>query len=400
VEYVAIVALIAAVLGGMAVTVVATGVGERLVAAMRHALCVATGGVCGHGPCVVTARRETSSGELDVGFARLGSEETLLREQRADGTVALTLMRHRAGGPQLGIGGDAHVGELAVGAEARLALLARSGSGETYVAAGPRVAAELERRLRLSVLARRPETTIDNPVGGLPDMSRPMQRLPPPATTFHEHGAAITLDLGARVAPVRAALRLGSDDMAGERIDTRTGRRTLYLRRTGELSGSLSVLTVGGVAAGTGRELYAVTVDRDGRPLDLEVLDSIRLGAGAHVPVAARNVVAAAGVPIGRGRLVEVESHLDLRDAESLAAATAFLEALVGSGRTPPAGGAAALDLRRRLDLTGTTHARVYATSESERGIGGHLAGGLRVGGSTGTRVLTSRLVAAVGCAA
>src|SRR4051812_49828486 len=106
---------------------------------MRRALCVVTGGTCAADlthPCVIAFRRETSSGELDVGFTRLGSEETLLREERSDGTVALTVIRARVGGPQGGVGAGGHLGiggrDIAVGAEIRLALLARSGSGETY----------------------------------------------------------------------------------------------------------------------------------------------------------------------------------------------------------------------------------------------------------------------------
>jgi hypothetical protein len=76
-----------------------------------------------------------------------------------------------------------------------------------------------------------------------------------------------------------------------------------------------------------------------------------------------------------------------------LATATAFLQALVGARSD---GGGAALDLRRRLDLVGTTQTRLYATSESARGIAGHLAGGLRVGGSVGGQVWSARLVAAL----
>ena len=395
VDYVALVALVALVLGAAAAVVVATGLGESVVAAMRRALCVATGGACGSGPCVVAARREISSGELDVGFTRVGGEEMLLRELRADGTVALTLVRTRARGPQAGVGGEAHLGigtrELAVSAEARIALLARSGSGATYVVADRRAADELEQRLRLSVLARKPDTTIDNPVGGLPDMSRPMPRLPQPDVTFGEHGAAISLAGAVRLGPASAALHVGGQDLAGERVDTRTGRRTVYLRRIGELSGSLTVLSLGPGATAMGREIYAVTVDRDGRPLDLQVLSAVQLAAGVHVPAAIRNLLAGAGMPLHRGRLVEVERHLDLRDPASLAVATAFLSGLVGSGARE---GGAALDLRRRLELVGTTQTRVYATDEITRGIGGHLSGGLRVGGSVGGQVWTARLVA------
>src|SRR3954447_2070414 len=146
VDYVALVALVALVLGAAAALAAATGIGESVgaamrralcgdtggVAARRRALCVATGGSCGAHSCVVASRREVSSGEFDVGVARVGTEETILREERADGTVALTLIRARAGGPQTGIGAQAQLGigehEFAVGAEARLALIARAGS--------------------------------------------------------------------------------------------------------------------------------------------------------------------------------------------------------------------------------------------------------------------------------
>lgn len=400
VEYVAIVALAAAVLGAAGPAVVVAGLGERVVEEMRRALCVVTGGSCDDGACVIASRRETSSGEVDVGVARLGGEETLLREERADGTVALTLVRAGARGVQLGVGADARIGlgggELIVGGEARVALLARAGAGETYVVSGQRAADELERRLRLSVLARRPETTIDNPVGGLPDMSRPTPRLPVPDQTFHEHGAAISLDAATRLGLVKGALRLEGDEVAGERVDARSGHRTVYLRRTGGASGSLTVLSIGGAGAGWGRELYAVTVDRDGRPLDLQVVGAMQLAAGARVPGVARDLARGAGVPVGESRLLEVERHLDLRDAESLAVATAFLERLVGSGDDRD-GAAAALGLRRRLDAAGTGQARLYETSETGRGVGGHVAGGLRLGASFGGQVVMTRLVAGCG---
>ena len=230
---------------------------------------------------------------IDVGFTRLGNEETLLREERSDGTVAVTLVRRRAGGPQLGVGGDVRLGanELSVGAELRLALLVRSGSGQTYVAADRRAADDLERRLRLSVLARRPETTIDNPVGGLPVLSRPMPRLPAPDQSFHEHGRGLSLDAAASrragqggAAPGRRGHRrgaLGQPDGPADGVPAADGR-----------AGRIAHRAVGGRRrAATGRELYAVTVDRDGRPLDLEVLRRRSSSAPASdVPTAVRNL--------------------------------------------------------------------------------------------------------------
>jgi hypothetical protein len=394
-EYLALVALLAVVLALAAGLVVATGIGEDLVKAMRRGLCVVTGGGCGTtGPCVVASRNQTDSGELDLGLFRLGGDEALLREERSDGTVALTIVRRTAGGVQAGVGGAGRLrlggGTLVIGTELRVALLARLGSGATYVARDRQAADELERRLRLSVLARRPQASIDNPGGSLV-LTRPMPRLPAPDFTFRERGTGFTFDRSASWKVVKGVVHVGADRLAGERVEARTGRRTVYLRDAGEASASVTVVGLGAEGGGAVRQVLAVTVDREGRPVGLEVLGARQLGAGVRVPATVRGVATAAGVPLTRPRLLEVDEHLDLADPENRAVAIEYLEQTVGPGRHDGAT-AAAVGLRRRLDAAGSAQARLYVLGDTGRGIGGRLAGW---GGSAGTDVATARLLAA-----
>jgi hypothetical protein len=129
-----------------------------------------------------------------------------------------------------------------------------------------------------------------------------------------------------------------------------------------------------------------VTLARDGRPLELTVVGATELAAGARVPA-----VAGALAPSGRARLLELDEHLDLRDPGSLRVARDFLRAALAG--VPGADAAAAL--RRRLAVAGSAESHVYVLGGSDRGIGGHLAAGLRLGGDVGSRVATAELVAA-----
>jgi hypothetical protein len=398
VEYVALVALVAAVLALAAVAASqATGLGERTVAAMRRALCVVTGGGClqAETACVVDSRRQTDSGELSLLVARLGSDDVLLREERADGTVALTLAQTGSGGVDVGLGGDVEIraGRIntGLGAELRAAVLSESGSGDTYVVHGARAADDLQRRLILSVLARRPSTSIPNPEGGLPVLTHAAPHLPAPAQSFHEHATAFSLD-GIGRAGVRASLHVGADRIAGERVDRRSGMRTEYLRERDGIEAGLGVLGVQPSAAIAGDELYAVSLDRDGRPVDFEVLDGATIGAGVGVPGLVQGAARAIGLPSPHPRRLEVEQHLDLSDPANLAAVRDF----VGGLKAPAAlGQAVSAGLRARLEAAGTTRVRSYSTRDSQSGFGGHMAAGLRVGGHVGTDVTTAHLLAA-----
>src|SRR5881392_3637624 len=107
-EYVGLVALVAVVLGvGIVLArsggeAIAGGVGRG----MRRALCVVRAGACDLEvrPCVVGSACIEDDGSVDLAVLHLGSNEVVLREDRSDGTSAVTFARLRRGGLELNAG--------------------------------------------------------------------------------------------------------------------------------------------------------------------------------------------------------------------------------------------------------------------------------------------------------
>src|SRR5262249_12581071 len=116
-----------------------------------------------------------------------------------------------------------------------------------------------------------------------------------PAWTSSRRGLAVSLGVGAGPGSVS----LGGEELYGGATERATGRRTYAVRRRNDLAGALSIgpRDAAGAAAGAD-ELYTVTVDRDGRPVDLGILGGRELGASAG----------SAGGAVRR----ESEEHLDL----------------------------------------------------------------------------------------
>ena len=398
IEYVALVALVAAVLAAAIALLVAAGIGQQVVAAFERALCIVTGGPCdgGAGPCVRASEQHVDAGHLNAVVFRIGHRDVELREHRADGTVAVTLLGEQSGGLDVGSGLEAHVrwgaSSWAAGSELRVAALAEHGSGRIWVVRDDAAATRLVDRVRLADRTRRPR-------GGIPasddyDSAPPLPpevHAPPPDATFSEHGTNLTLDLQAGNG--RAAAHLGAQEAYGERLERATGQRTVYVRETGSARGAISLLGRG-AASGTGavQERYGITYDRSGRPVDFEVLATVDL-SGA-VGVAPALGTAAGLLPLARHgeRHVETEQHLDLTDPGDAGALQAYLAAL-GDG---PAGiRLAASVLRSRLERAGTVSARTYAQRVSAHEVGGQArVGGVGIGGEAGSEDTAQRLVA------
>jgi hypothetical protein len=97
------------------------------------------------------------------------------------------------------------------------------------------------------------------------------------------------------------------------------------------------------------------------------------------------------------GRTFEVTSHLDLTEADNLAAARGLLDVIAGHGARGwrLAWPAATQALRRRIDERGTVEARVLAVDRQTEGaaISGALGG--KLGGSATVEHTSSRLLAA-----
>ena len=98
-----------------------------------------------------------------------------------------------------------------------------------------------------------------------------------------------------------------------------TGRRTFFLDRSSSACVSLTMAEIGARGERDGYERYAVTVDADGRPLDLVVLRQGTLQVSADLPSRLQTVAGLLSRPTRGGRMWTEETHLDLTEPTNLA---------------------------------------------------------------------------------
>lgn len=383
IEYLAVVLVVAAAMAAAIALVSATGLGEQVFHAFRRALCVVTGGACDNavrlasGPCVLSSQRRTDGDQLTVAVIQVGDRNVVLREDRSDGTTALTLVDGDSAGLDFGTGVGVRVrwgkSSLAVGGELRAAMIASSDAGRTWIV---RDEAEVaDRLMQLRVAAAFGEKF------PLPDAD----------VTFSERGTTLTLDLQAGN---RQAISLSAQDAYGERIDNVTGRRTVYVRDVVGGRGKVSFGRVSASADGEGEERLGITYDRNGRPIDLMVLSTVDIEGAAGLPRSLARIAGYLRIPLNGSKHLEIEQHLDLTDPLNAEAAQAFL-GTVGENRLGVR--LAAEALRDRLERRGTLSVRTYATDASAYQVGGHAKlAGVGVGGQTGSEEESARLVSAV----
>ena len=388
VDYVAIVLLVVTVLGAAALAADASGIPHSVHHQMLRALCVVRGGDCeqDRAPCpVATDRRDDAVGARILVF-RVGQDKTVVREERSDGTTAITVAYGHEAGIEVADGVRLAVslghGGIGLGGELTASAVATREHGYTWLVHDPEAADDIVSRLGVS--------------RGALERLVAAGRIPGPAQRYGQGGFTAT-GSAARGSQIGGTLALSSADVAGSRVDAQTGRRTFYVQRTVE--GSLSLTNGGGGLTGArrSRERYAVTYDRSGRPLDLMVMTAGRYRASIDLPA---RLLPAAGLlsgPTGHSRTYVEETHLDLTDPESLRVAAAFLDQVrhprdVGFG-TPAA---VADALRRRLDAVGVVHARAYDADERRYGVSGSISvKGIRIGGELSRTLEDSHLIAA-----
>ena len=389
IEYVGLLALVAIVLAAAALLV---GGGEAVAGAvgrgMQRALCVVRGGECDLDirPCVVSAGSVEDDGSVDLLVVRAGSDEVVLRQDRSDGTSAVSFARLRRGGLELttGAGGHARIGRrrLRLGSQASATVLALLGRSTTWVLPDRAAAARLVDRIVVDGPRDLGRRILD---GGRPAGAD----APKPSLRTTTGGASVTLGGTAR----GAGLELGAADLAGSSVDDR-GRHTYLVRRRSSLTLSLGRA---GEAGHAGDELYTVTTDRAGRPVDLGILRGEELHVGADLPKVVQPAAGFLDVPTSAHRRWETEEHLDLTEPESRAVAGDFLRQVISP--RPHLGRLVAVSsaLRRALDERGVLDARTYAVSDgSSSGFGLGAKVGVAVGADYERRTSSERLVAAV----
>jgi hypothetical protein len=379
---------VTAVLGAVALIADGSGIPAAVDHQLLRALCIVRGGECeqDRAPCPVRSDRRDDAVSARILVFRVGVDKTLIREERSDGTVAVTVAYGEEGG--LEFSGGAHLevalgrGGVALGGELTAAAVATRERGYTWVLRDGRAADALMGHLGAG--ARKLDGLIAS------------GRVPAPTQRYRHGGLASRGSAAAGKLP-SVGLGLSSQDVAGTRTDASTGRRTFYVQRTVEGSLSLTYGAAGATGARTDRERYAVTYDAAGRPVDLMVITTGIYRGSFDLPARLQPAVGLLSAPTGHVRTYVEETHLDLTDPESLHAARDFLDQV----RHPDAvhtGAAVAVAaaLRRRLDAIGVVHARTYDADERRYGIDGSVGvEGVQLGASLSRTLLDSHLIAA-----
>jgi YD repeat-containing protein len=388
VDYVGVLLLVTAVLGAVALVADGSGLPQAVDHQLLRALCVVRGGECeqDRAPCPVRSDRRDDAVSARILVFHVGADKTLIREERSDGTVAITVAYGEQGGLEVSAGAHLEValgrGGLGMGGELTAAAVAARERGYTWVLRDGHAADALVRRL--GVGPRKLDALVAS------------GRVPAPAQRYRQGGVGSRGSASGGSVP-GATLGLSSQDVAGTRTDASTGRRTLYVQRTVEGALSLTYATAGATVAHTTRERYAVTYDAAGRPVDLMVLATGIYRGSFDLPARLQPALGLLSAPTGHVRTYVEETHLDLTDPESLRVARDFLEQV----RRPDvvhAGAAVAVAaaLRRRLDAVAVVHARTYDADQRRYGIDGVVGvEGIQLGASLSRTLLDSHLVAA-----
>ena len=376
-EYIVLLVISTLAIGGGAMAVKGEGLAASVLAQFARGICVVSGGDCerDRAPCVVSSQTTSQDLVVVVAVIRLAGGRTIIRQRSSDGTELVTLVESGGAGLELTAGGSISVGGADYGAAASGSFSGRIARGRAWTVPSATAAERL-----IAQLSRPAATTTGR--GRLPLTLPPARRpVPPPADiTFGESGLSSVI--GGRLAA--AGISFEAEDLVGERLDHRTGQRTLTIARRNELLADLSPLPASGVEGGLRRsELYTLTLDRAGNPIDLGVFDARRFHAGAKLPGAVSTLVSGVGsLPLRQGMLVEVEQHLDLSNAASRAAAVSFIAALRdrGVGFGPAAKVSEAL--KARINSDGVTLVRSYGIEGSRSGFGGKLGAGVGLAGN------------------
>jgi hypothetical protein len=358
VEYVALLAVLAAVLLAAGPAVGAPDIPRGVVHGLRLGLCIVGGDLCtareaaaaALPPCPLAA--ETRGSEVSVTFlsVEVGARGTLAVTRRSDGSVLAAWSEGGKVGVSGGFGAEGAVGPLhaGAGAFAGLGVGLTGGRGWTFPD-------ELTAQRFLHALP-----------GSLLDGARW-----PPDWISAEAGAEAEAMVGAALGRSRATVDVGGAEVtgalgAGVRV-TRARQVTVYLRAS---------------LLGPGVELPLLQAPGRGRTDLLAEYTFDRAGP--------RSLVFRRALP-GRGgnRLTEVVATLDLRDPANWAVARPVIARLRG-----PAGAAA--DVRavlRRIRVAGTTELYTSAYNDSSSGVSAAFGEGLKVGGTVTLVHIRKRLL-------
>jgi hypothetical protein len=383
IEYLAVVLLVAVVVGGMATATAAGSAGARIATAVPHqmlyAICRLTGGDCDRdrAPCDVGSQTAAHEWSVTILVLKGGRRRVLVRERRSDGKVVLTETTATLGGVEAtsGTGARLRAGgrTLTLGGEATASVVGALGRGRTWVLDGDGAADALVAALR-----------VGDPV-------------PTPDQRVTQGDIALDGTVTSAGDRIVVGGTVGVTGALGRRTDRATGAVTHYFEGGvgGDAQVSLRALRASAAVAGADRERYALTVGPGRRWLDLAIVRTGEVSGTVTLPPPLRSVADAMNVPAAGGRRWVAETHLDLTDTASLAAARTFIDLLDEVPPRPAALGRAGAALAARLDERGVVDVRTYALERAAQGFDLHAGRGLGVGGGVQDTTEHTRLIAA-----
>ena len=365
-DYVALIAVLAMAL---AAAVTASGVGvpgvvNAVLGQLRAALCIVNGHSCRvqQRACVVASDRETRHFALSIAIVRVDEDHYVLRERMSDGTVRLTVAERDGAGVEVGVGarGRLRLGkrETGVDGEARGGVQGVFGFGEVHIARNDREADEILREIRRShrLLG----------IGG-----------PRPREVFVEGGVRGLGHLGIGNVAAGGSLDGVAEAVLGARRDERSGAVTISLGGGGAGWALVQAVIPGASGAHERQANLALTLDRDGHPIELTLNAAGTLNGGTMLPPGIADALRAGAAGQAniamRGRRWEMSARVDLRDPRVAAAWAAF--------RRDPTSAATIRALGAQLREQAVVDVRSYAVRTESSGLSAGLALGLKLGG-------------------
>jgi hypothetical protein len=350
-EYVALLALAAVVLGGAGAMVGLGEIGSAVASTVRTGICIVAGDVCrssdaveaGLEPCTVSDRLSGGGTTVAIGFVRAGEAGRTLVAVRSDGTVLVTETDEDSGGAVAGFGVEASPLGVDVGVEGGVAVTIAGGAAWEF----PDLAS-----------AERFLASDDDSV--------------PPTWRFGDVGGELSAEAKASF---RGTTLAGIGATAAAASGARFGRdrATLYIRAAVDTGARIALPGPGGSIAGpsTGDMIIELTTEH-GRPREIAFR---RLGQGA-----------------GAGQVVDTVARLDLRDpANRRAAERVLVHALPwGESLADDLGALARLAVQR-----GTVERAVYEVRDDSSAFGLGVKVGVALGIDRENIDLERRLVAA-----
>jgi hypothetical protein len=378
VDYVALLALVFVVLGGLGAAVEAPWLAPRLADTIRRGICIVSGALCspqeaaraGLAPCPVHRRTDAERLGGTVAVLRLERGDALVLEQRSDGTAGVSFVDGWKAGGEVGLGAQLPV--LGAGARAGAGVAFQSGRRYDFGswAAAGRFVARVARTETLTGEARERLRAL------CPVCRGRRGRLPDPAATFREGGAYADLvaegDLPLRVrgrsVPLDAELAASHVAVLGRRVEG--PRTTWYVRLEAGATAQLGAL-LGSVSSGRDAEGVLEITSQGGRRVEARVRASGALAGegellGASLSLAEVADRLGAGARRARaegapgGFAAEATVALDLTDPANARA----VDDLLAPGLSPMGWGERLGALGRRLDVAGAVDLAVFRTAQ------------------------------------